>query len=134
VDTVSYASASRLTLSAFRSVTFTAPVMVTGPGSVAIDLGERDTGGQLRFFAQGRLSFQDQASSLTIDGQAYALAFSLSGLSVNIFGDPTGFHALAHDLDLSEFGAFTGPPMTTNLLGTLEGLGNTIRHLTVDSI
>jgi hypothetical protein len=130
---VSYASGTTLTLTAWRSIAIEAPLTVMGPGSVVLDTGETETGGELTFSGKGRLSFQDPGSALTIDSHIYTLALDLAALAGNIAADPHGFHALANDYDAAGDGVYASAPVGAQLTGTFNGLGNTIERLKIKS-
>ncbi|MBV9992400.1 MAG: hypothetical protein JOZ72_14055 [Alphaproteobacteria bacterium] len=130
---VSFTSGSLLNVMAYRSIIIGAPLTVMGPGAVILNTGGTDTGGVLQFAGRGRISFADSDSTLTIDAKPYRLAFDLATLASNVAAEPHGFHALANDYDASADGVYASAPVATNLTGTFDGLGNTIRLLRIKS-
>lgn len=133
VDGVSFTSGSLLNVMAYRSIIVGAPLTVMGPGAIVLNTGGTDTGGVLQFAGKGRISFSDSSSKLTIDAKPYRLAFDIATLASNVAAEPHGFHALANDYDASADGIYASAPVATNLTGTFDGLGNTIRLLRVKS-
>src|SRR6202040_274311 len=58
---------------------------------------------------------------------------SLPSLANAIAANPSGLFALADSYDASADGTYTSSPIPTNFLGFLEGLGNTISSISVNS-
>jgi len=125
----SWTSTHRLTLDANLNVSFRAPVEVAGQGAVTIVTNDGGTGGDLIFFPGGKLDFWDTGSSLIINGRSHTLANSLSQLADD-FEQSRVSVALVQDYDASR-DIFNSSPIHT-LDGTFEGLGHTIKDLTIN--
>jgi hypothetical protein len=122
---------TRLTIDAYRSVTFSQPVMSLGSGGVALTFNDGGSGGDLFFANKGRLAFWDTHSVLRINGRQYRLVKDVATLSADAAANPEGFYALANNYDASSDGPYANSPVA-NVAGTVEGLGNTISHLTIN--
>jgi len=129
---LSFASASRLTLDAYQSITFDKPLTVAGSGALTLTTNDGGTGGELSFISPGRVAFWDLSSSLVIDGATYTLVGDIATLASDIAADPAGHYALANNYDASVDGTYASSPIPTTLSGTFEGLGNTISRLTIN--
>lgn len=132
-DAVSWSSAHSLTLNAQRNIDVNANVSITGSGALALNTG-LGGGGDLDFtLGLGRVEFTNVTSgnnmALAINGQAYTLENTLADLATDIAASPSGFYALAGNYDASADGIYSGAPLSLTLLGTLEGLGNTISNV-----
>lgn len=128
---LSFASASRLTLDAYQSITFDKPLTVAGSGALTLTTNDGGTGGELSFVAPGRVAFWDLSSSLVIDGASYTLVGDIATLASDIAADASGHYALADNYDASVDGTYASSPIATTFTGTFEGLGNTISHLSI---
>ncbi len=128
---VTWADGSTLTLEAYRSITINKSIAVTGTGGVALVTNDGGTGGMLSFGAKGNINFANLTSSLTINGAAYTLVGDIISLAVDITDNPGGNFALASDYDAQADGTYSFSPVQEELAGVFEGLGNTIRNLTV---
>ena len=126
----SWTSASRLTLDAMQNVTFQAPVSVAGPGAVSLVYNDGGTGGQLTFFAGGKLDFWDLSSSLVINGSSYTLVGDVATLAGDINGAPQGSFALAADFDAGK-SIYHASPVSTIFGGVFEGLGHAISNMNI---
>jgi hypothetical protein len=126
-----WASIHRLTLDSFRAISVTAPVQVTGTGAVTITTNDGGTDGAFDAVAKGSISFLDTNSNLTIDGATYTLAASLAALSSAIAAHQSGNFALARSYNAGPDGVYSQNPITSVFIGRLEGLGNTISHMTI---
>ncbi|HEY8696639.1 MAG TPA: hypothetical protein VIM02_03395 [Rhizomicrobium sp.] len=129
---LSWASASRLTLDAYQSITFDKPLTVAGPGALTLTVNDGGTGGELSFETPGRAIFWDLSSNLVIDGAGYTLAGDVATLASDIAADPSGHYALGNNYDASVDGTYASSPIATTFTGTLQGLGNAISNLTID--
>lgn len=127
---LSWVSTSRLTLDAFQSIAFDKPVTVAGTGSLTITTNDGGSDGDFRFLKKGHVEFWDLNSGLTINGQQYLLADSVHSLAHLIHLSIDGFYALAKPVN-SHKQYFASP--INALGGTLEGLGNAISNLTINS-
>jgi hypothetical protein len=126
-----WTSAGSLTLDAFHSITFKQPVADNGSAAVSFVTNDGGSGGYLSFGAKGSLSFLGTANTLSINGTSFALENSIATLASAIKANPAGHFALANSYDASADGTYSNTPITTTLTGTVEGLGNTISHLTI---
>jgi filamentous hemagglutinin family protein len=146
---INWSSGNRLTLDAYRNINITAAMSVSGPGRVSLIYGDQSGNGQgntnlgmLSFGLSGggyagSLSYSGApgaGQSLTINGQAYSLIYSMADLQ-NINSGLSGRYALAGSLDgyatasWSPVGSSSSNPFT----GTFEGLGHVITRLTINS-
>jgi hypothetical protein len=91
---------------------------------VTIIYNDGGSDGDLKFFDKGKVDFLDVKSKLTINGQSYALADSLTALG------QSSFVALAADYDAKGDGTYTAAPVG-RIIGTVEGLGHSILHLSL---
>ena len=128
---LSWSSAFGLTLNAYRSILFSAPV--TAQGTVAFTLVTNDggSGGTLTFLGTGKLNFGSPSSTLKINGQRYLLEPSLPQLTAGIAAKPRGHFALALDYDADADGTYYTSPVPVPFGGTFNGLGHTISNLTI---
>jgi hypothetical protein len=122
---VSWTSTHRLTLDSYRAIAFNRPVLVAGsPGALTIITDGAGSGGDFHFFGKGHIEFWDLTSSLIINGNSYRLVRSIRKL------DRVGaFVALAKSIDAGKTVYNTSPIQFFS--ATLDGLGNTISHLTI---
>jgi hypothetical protein len=126
---LSWASAHRLTLDSYRSITFNKPVVVAGsPGALTITTNDGGTGGDFYFFDNGRADFWDLASSLVINGQTYVLTNRVAGLRRLVHESSQGFYAFVRDH--TEKKAFEKSPIQ-HFAGIFQGLGHTISNLKI---
>jgi hypothetical protein len=129
---LSWASANRLTLDAYQSITFDKPLTVAGPGALTLTVNDGGTGGELSFETPGRAIFWDLSSNLVIDGAGYTLVGDIATLASDIAADPSDHYALANNYDAGVDGTYASSPIATTFTGTLQGLGNTISSLTIN--
>lgn len=101
-----WASANRLTLDSYRSITFKRAVTVAGPGGLALTVNDGGSGGDYAFVRTGRVEFWDLTSSLVIGGNAYRLENKISRLARDIKHNPAGFYALAKSHNASKDGTY----------------------------
>ena len=125
---LTWASTSRLTLSADNGVSIKAAVVVEGTGAMTL----APSGGALNFYPGGSIAFWDNSSSLVISGNAYTLVSDIATLASDVQGNPAGFYALAKDYDASG-DSFSDAAVPATLTGTFEGLGHTISNFSIDS-
>jgi hypothetical protein len=130
-DGFSWTSTSRLTLDAMRSVEFDKPVTVGGTGAVTITTNDGGTGGDLLFFPGAKLDFWDKASNLDVNGQDYVLRTTLRELARSIARTPSGFYALANDIDSGMRKTYRSSPVGKDFVGRFEGLGHAVSNLTI---
>jgi The GLUG motif len=131
MSALTWASASTLTLDAYRSVAISKSVSITGTAGLTVTTNDGGSGGSLSFPAMGRAIFWDLGSSLTINGIGYTLVGDIATLASDVMANASGHYALANDYDASVDGAYQQPPVIKPLDGSFEGLGNTITRLTL---
>ena len=130
---LTWASADALTLDARRSIVVDQPVSVVGTGGLTLATNDGSTKGDLTFGPSGNIDFFGTSNRLTINGKIYALENSISALASAIAAHPGGRYALANSYDASKDGTYAKSPIGTVVRGTVEGLGNTISNLTINS-
>lgn len=128
---LSWASASRLTLDADKSLIVKQPVTVAGSGALTISTNGGHHAVDLEFFGKGSVQFWDLSSSLVINGKSYTLVGDIATLAADIAANASGSYALAKSYDASVDGTYSSSPIPTTFNGTLEGLGNAIWNLTI---
>ena len=134
VDVLRWAGPHRLTLDAYHSIVFRAPVIVEGPGAVTLRTNHGGANGRHRFSANGKLNFWDEAGDLIVNGNSYRLVKSLHKLAKKIAENPGGHYALAGDIDASSHVPYARAIVRTTLAGSFDGLGHTISNLTFQTI
>ena len=133
VAPLSWASGNRLTLDAWRSMTFKALMTVSGPGALTVIANDGGTGGAFAFAGHGRVRFWDLNSSVVINGASYVLVGDIAGLASDIAGaSGAGNYALADNYNARPDGTYPSAPIPTAFTGTLEGLGNAISNLSIN--
>ncbi len=128
---VSWASAQRLTLDSYHAIAIWAPVVATGGGALTLTINDGGRAGDLRFSGAGYAGFWDLESSLIVNGTSYTLVGDVKSLAAAIEADPTGSYALAADYDATADGTYTASPVRVGFRGNFEGLGHTIRNLSI---
>jgi hypothetical protein len=119
-----------LTLDSYRSIFFNKPFEINRAGALTITTNDGGVDGDFRFFGKGRVEFRDITSNLTVNGNRYALAKSVSQIRKLIHrGRRADYIALANDVDATNYTGGTMPFGPDNL----EGLGNTISNLKIGS-
>jgi len=126
---LSWTSTSRLTLDAYRSITFNKPIVVAGTGALTITTNDGGSGGDYSFSGKGHIEFWDMTSNLNINGNDYVLAKSIKQLKTAA-NRGAGYLALVESLNLSKHHYHQAP--IPNYDGTFEGLGNVISNLTIN--
>jgi len=129
---LSWASSKTLTFDAYQSVTVDKPVSVSGSGGLTILTDDGGTGGSLSFGGTGHVSFLNLTSPLTINGNTYTLVDDIATLASDIAANASGHYALAGSYNATPDGAYSQSAIPTTFFGNLEGLGNTISHLSID--
>ena len=92
---LTWASASTLTLDAYRSITINDPVSVSGAGGVTIFTNDGGTGGALSFQGKGSIGFLGLTNALSINGATYKLENTIGGMATDIAASSWGNYALA---------------------------------------
>jgi hypothetical protein len=138
---ISWSTSALLTLSAFHSIIFNAPMTISGAGNLALitnnNQGGTSSGGVLTFTqGQGSVQFTGgpaAGAGLNINGTPYTLLYSMGQLQTDINGNLGGSFALADNLvSTTTFtGAVVAPNATSLFTGVFEGLGHTISNLTI---
>ena len=123
-----WASTSKLSLAAFRSIEVGKIVTLLGPGSLAILTNEGSTGGALSFGQHGRVRFRNLSGSLTINGTAFTLFRTLKSLAIAIQQNMDAGYALADQYDASTDGTYSASPINA-IGGMVDGLGNAVVNL-----
>jgi hypothetical protein len=124
---LSWVSTKRLTLNAYRAITFSQPTTLTGRGGLTLTTGN---GGTLSFTGKGDVNFWDVRSSLIINGNTYTLVNDIATLATDVAANTSGHFALAKSYDAKPDGTYKAAPIA-HLDGAFEGLGNTISNLKI---
>ena len=122
-----WSAPSRLTLDAWRSITFNRAVTVRGAGGVTLITSDGGSGGDYGFAARGALTFDNPASSLIVNGQSFTLIDDIATLAS---ADLAGSYALAKDYDASADGLYPAAPVPV-FDGNFDGLGHAITNLSI---
>ena len=130
---LSWTNANALSFDAYQSIAVYEPVSVQGVAGLSLTTNDGGSGGDLSFPNNGNITFANLSSSLSINGAAYALVNTVKGLAKAVANNPSGDFALASDYDASSDGTYTTNPITTELEGAVEGLGNAISNLTMST-
>jgi The GLUG motif len=130
-STFYWASASKLTLDSYASITIQMPVYDQSSGALALITNDGGFGGALSFVELGSVSIWDLSNDLEINGHSYVLANDIATLNANIITNPSGYFALAKSYDASFDGSYKKPPIEVPFSGAFEGLGNTISNLKI---
>jgi hypothetical protein len=130
---MSWTSGSRLTLDAYRSITFNKPAVVAGTGALTIATNDGGSGGDFRFLGKGHVEFWDTKSNLIINGMHYFLVRGLKDAEHEVRNNPSGLFALARNVNARGRGTYGAAPISTIIDGTFEGLGNAVSNLSVNN-
>ena len=130
---ITWASGNTLTLDAYHGITVNGNVTVAGVGGVVLTTNDGGTGGDYNFTIGNGLNYTGAGGSLSINGSAYTLLYSLSDFS-SMEGS-TGKFALAKSLDATA-SSYTASVVanfgtSSNHTGIFTGLGNTITDLKI---
>ena len=125
---LSWLSANTLTLDAYHSIQINANVTVAGSGGVVLKTNDGGSGGDYTFALGNSLSLTGTGGSLTINGNAYTLLYSMS--DVTGLNNASGHYALASSLTPSQ--SYTASVVTA-FYGTFTGLGHTVNSLAITS-
>jgi filamentous hemagglutinin family protein len=146
---LSWTTATTLTLNSYNAITINAPITVGGAGGLSLTAANNPLAPAAPLISFGNgASVQytgtpNTGQSLTINGQAYTLLYSMSDVrNINATtASLSGYYALAVPLNASGVANWTpiGTDGAGNVLnssngfsGAFEGLGNTISNLTVN--
>jgi Restriction endonuclease fold toxin 7 len=132
-DPITWSTASTLTIDAFHSIEIDAPITVNNfsQGGLNLITNNGGSGGTLAFNS-GNIDFASGSGNLTINGNKYALISDINGLT-SINSTPTGYYALAKNIDATTATPSFNSPISVPFVGTFEGLGNTISNLSITS-
>ena len=126
---LTWSSSNALALDAYESIVIDKPVSITGLSGLTLTTDDGGMNGDLSFGPKGNVTFANLSSSLTINGNAYLLAGDIKTLVTEI-DSGSGYYALAASYNAKPDGVYAFAPIP-GLIGTLEGLGNTISNLAV---
>ncbi|MDE1991420.1 MAG: filamentous hemagglutinin N-terminal domain-containing protein, partial [Rhizobiaceae bacterium] len=149
---LSWGSAATLTLDAYHSIAIDAPITISGAGGLSLLTNDNGGDGTGTLTSGGGVQYTGTAhsgQSLTINGIGYTLLYSMAELDAidgtsavdgsSVLGSSSGLsgnYALAKSLDASGTtytDAVIAPDSSGSFTGMLEGLGNTISGLTINS-
>jgi hypothetical protein len=128
---ISWSDGNALTLDAYRSLTITTPIAITGAGGLALLTNDGGTDGAFVIGGKGKVTFSNLADSLTINGNRYTLVGDIATLAADLYARSGGYFALANSYDASADGTYAAVPIKTGVNGIVEGLGNTISNVTI---
>ncbi len=126
----SWSTASKLEFDAHSSIAIGQAVKVPGNGGLSLVTNKGGAGGSLAISGKGNITFKKLSSALSIDGKSYTLVNSVKSLASAVAANPKGRFALVESYDAQPDGNYPTAPVG-EFAGTLEGLGNTISHLTI---
>ncbi|WP_068079856.1 MBG domain-containing protein [Novosphingobium rosa] len=136
---ITWSSNNSLTLSAFHSIIFNAPVTASGNGGLNLTTNNNadgtSSGGMLTFNSGGRVQLLGSNASLSINSTTYTLIHSVADL-LNINTNLAGNYALAQPIDMGGT-TYTQSPIAPWIngpdvfSGNFNGLNNTIKNLTI---
>jgi hypothetical protein len=127
----SWSAANALTLDAYQSITFTAPVTDRGAGSVSLVTNDGGSNGLLSFLGGNSLTVANLKNSLSINGVRHKLVSSIKTLAYVIAKHPKGAFALANDYDAKKDGLYRLLPIPLAFTGSFNGLGHSISNLAI---
>jgi hypothetical protein len=127
---LSWTSASTLSLHAAHAIEVDKHISVAGPAGLIITTD--GVLGNFYFGAKGNVTFLSTSSQLAINGQSYTLVNDIASLASAIASNPAGNYALADNYDALGDGTYSASPIAATFTGRLEGLGNTISHVSID--
>ena len=135
-SSIGWSSSAILTLNAYNAIKINAPITVGGAGGVSLTYNTASPT-NLTFASGASLDYggTNHGGTLSINGSSYTLLYSMADVSnVNNLG-LGGSYALAGSLDASGTtytDALIGSDNSHSFIGSFEGLGHTIRNLTVN--
>jgi hypothetical protein len=124
---LSWVSTGRLTLDAYRSLSFTKVLDVAGSGALTMLTNDGGSGGDLFFSKKGRVTFRGTDNSLIINGHTYGLVHNIGDL--RRVGNSFSYVALCGNVNAIHKIYTTAPVLHFGV--NLEGLGNTISNLQI---
>jgi hypothetical protein len=126
---LSWTSESMLSLDANRAIEVDKRISVAGPGG--LNIMTDGALGNFYFGPKGSVNFLGTSNPLTINGQSYMLVSDIASLASSVAANPNGNFALVNNYDARQDGTYTSTPIQTNFFGSLQGLGNSIAHLSI---
>jgi hypothetical protein len=120
-----------LTLDAHDAITVNAVVSL-GTGTAELELQSDTLGDVLLFGRKGHITFGSTSDIFGINGGIFTLVSSVQSLAAAVVANPGGAYALANSYDASQDGTYTNCPID-EVGGTIEGLGNTVSNLSIDT-
>jgi hypothetical protein len=131
---LTWSSDSALALDAYESIRVQKPIIVSGPGGIAVTTNDGGTSGTFSFGPSGYTTFPATSNSLSINGSKYALVTTLPALVSAIAVNPSGTYALAASYNAAHDGTYNVAAIPTAFEGTFNGLGNRIANLKIKGI
>ena len=129
----SWVSGNGLTLQAIGNIVVNKAVSDSGPAPLTLGYNANGGGGMLSFGAKGHISFLSIGNALTINGQSYILASTIQTLGQLIARNLSGNFALSASYNAKHDGKYAHAPIPTTLQGNLNGLGNALSGLKIES-
>src|SRR6185437_8982685 len=126
VSPFSWASNHSLSLESNDAIHLLSPITVKGTAHLALNHN-----GGINFQKKGAVHFWDVASQFSINGGAYTLVNSITGLADAVAKHPNGLIAFANDYDAKQDGQLKSSPVSTPFNGAFAGLGNKILNLSI---
>ncbi|WP_170182095.1 MBG domain-containing protein [Phreatobacter stygius] len=142
---ITWSSGSTLTLNAYHSVIINANITISGGGGLSLNSNAYSAQGGVVAWNGGTVTYTGAANtgqSLAINGTAYTLIFDVDQLQ-QVNSNLGGTYALARNIDatatatwngnagLDPIGTFNGFVFGNGFTGLFDGLGHTIKNLTV---
>lgn len=128
---LAWSNATTLTFDASHSIVIDQSVSIAGLSGLSLAINDGGKNGTLSFGERGNISFENLSSVLTINGATFTLVNNITSLARDIAANPSGDFALANNYDAAQDGTYSSSPITTQLTGIVEGLGNTISNLAI---
>ncbi len=122
-----WSSASTLALRAKSAIQIAATISVAGPGGLDLLAADRNAVS----YDNGNITFADLGSSLKIGGKRFVLVSDIKKLATKVAQGENV--ALANNYDASADGTYSASPVITPLTKLVDGLGNQISNLSVNS-
>ena len=130
---LSWSNTDTLGLDAYQSIGIDSTISVAGQGGLSLTTNDGGSGGALSFGRNDSVTFASLSSQFTINGAVYMLVGNVSSLASAIASNPSGNYALADNYDASQDGTYSSTPIPTTFTGIVEGLGNIISNIGVNT-
>jgi hypothetical protein len=130
---LTWSNTSALTLQAYETIEVDRLISVAGEGSLYLDT---QLGRLVKFDKSGRITFANLSSTLAVGATYFTLVGDIATLATDIANNqtyPGGNYALANDYDASADGTYAASPIPDYEVGTILGLGNTIKNLSINN-